>query len=182
MTTALETCLREVSREVRGILERALEDVEVSVAWTDAENQVQTVSLTADIPWISPRTAADQVVDLTDPLEQSVANVGLLALEDAPALTDPDSDYQERKPQMNISVDREPAAELGVSLSAVGRSPGTSGNPRIRPRCSPPMILTRLLADGRAINPRLCRSCRQSRRENRPASRACERPSGYPRP
>ena len=32
MTTALETCLREVSREVRGILERALDDVEVSVA------------------------------------------------------------------------------------------------------------------------------------------------------
>jgi FO synthase subunit 2 len=32
MTTALETCLREVSREVRDILERALEDDEVSVA------------------------------------------------------------------------------------------------------------------------------------------------------
>jgi len=32
MTTALETCLREVSREVRDILERALEDHEVSVA------------------------------------------------------------------------------------------------------------------------------------------------------
>ena len=46
----------------------------------------------------------------------------LLALEDEPSLTDPDSDYQERKPQMNISVDRDRAAALGVSLSAVGRT------------------------------------------------------------
>jgi multidrug efflux pump len=46
----------------------------------------------------------------------------LLALDDEPALTDPDADYQERKPQMNISVDRDRAAALGVSLSAVGRT------------------------------------------------------------
>ena len=43
-------------------------EVEVSVAWNDSDNQQQSVSLTAAIPWISPRTAADQIVELTDPL------------------------------------------------------------------------------------------------------------------
>jgi len=42
--------------------------VEVTVAWSDAENELQEVSLSADIPWISPRTAADQLVELVDPL------------------------------------------------------------------------------------------------------------------
>lgn len=42
--------------------------VEVTVAWRDAENELQEVSLSADVPWISPRTAADQIVDLVDPL------------------------------------------------------------------------------------------------------------------
>ena len=41
-------------------------DVAVTVSWNDADNQLQNVSLTADIPWISPRTAADQVVEPTD--------------------------------------------------------------------------------------------------------------------
>lgn len=41
--------------------------VEVTVSWSDAENNLQEVSLSADIPWISPRTAADQVVDLVGP-------------------------------------------------------------------------------------------------------------------
>jgi prepilin-type N-terminal cleavage/methylation domain-containing protein len=43
-------------------------EVEVSVAWNDADNQQQTVSLMAEIPWISPRTAADQIVELIEPL------------------------------------------------------------------------------------------------------------------
>ena len=46
-------------------------DVAVSVSWNDADNQLQTVSLTADIPWISPRTAADQVAVPADPLVDS---------------------------------------------------------------------------------------------------------------
>ncbi len=46
----------------------------------------------------------------------------LAAMEDMPELLDPDSNYQERKPQMNISVDRDRAGALGVSLSAIGRT------------------------------------------------------------
>jgi multidrug efflux pump len=46
----------------------------------------------------------------------------LAAMEQMPELVDPDSDYQERKPQMNISVDRDRAGALGVSLSAIGRT------------------------------------------------------------
>ncbi len=43
-------------------------------------------------------------------------------MEQMPELKDPDSNYQERKPQMNISVDRDRAGALGVSLSAIGRT------------------------------------------------------------
>lgn len=46
----------------------------------------------------------------------------LIAMEEIPELVDPDSNYQERKPQMNISVDRDRAGALGVSLSAIGRT------------------------------------------------------------
>jgi len=46
----------------------------------------------------------------------------LLRLEQVPELVNPDSDYQERKPQMDISVDRDRAAALGVSLVSVGRT------------------------------------------------------------
>ncbi|MEM1411781.1 MAG: efflux RND transporter permease subunit [Pseudomonadota bacterium] len=46
----------------------------------------------------------------------------LLAMEEMPELVDPDSDYQERKPQMNVSIDRDRAGALGVSLSAIGRT------------------------------------------------------------
>jgi multidrug efflux pump len=46
----------------------------------------------------------------------------LLALQDVPELVNPDSDYQESKPQMKISVDRNRAATLGVSLSNIGRT------------------------------------------------------------
>ncbi|MEJ2402081.1 MAG: efflux RND transporter permease subunit [Xanthomonadales bacterium] len=43
-------------------------------------------------------------------------------LEQMPELVNPDSNYQQRKPQMDISVDRDRAAALGVSLAAIGRT------------------------------------------------------------
>ncbi|HET6566149.1 MAG TPA: efflux RND transporter permease subunit, partial [Xanthomonadales bacterium] len=46
----------------------------------------------------------------------------LARLETVSELQNPDSNYQERKPQMNISVDRDRAATLGVSLQNVGRT------------------------------------------------------------
>jgi len=46
----------------------------------------------------------------------------LIALEEVPELINADSNYQERKPQMDISVDRDRSAALGVSLAAVGRT------------------------------------------------------------
>ncbi|MGK2925322.1 MAG: efflux RND transporter permease subunit [Lysobacterales bacterium] len=46
----------------------------------------------------------------------------LLRLAEAPELINPDSNYQERKPQMNIMVDRDRSAALGVSLAAIGRT------------------------------------------------------------
>ena len=46
----------------------------------------------------------------------------LVALEEVPELVNADSNYQEKKPQMNISVDRDRSAALGVSLVSVGRT------------------------------------------------------------
>jgi multidrug efflux pump len=46
----------------------------------------------------------------------------LLRLGQTPELVNPDSNYQERKPQMNIAVDRDRSAALGVSLAAIGRT------------------------------------------------------------
>lgn len=43
-------------------------------------------------------------------------------METMPELVDIDSNYQERKPQMTIRVDRDRAATLGVSLETVGRT------------------------------------------------------------
>jgi multidrug efflux pump len=39
-----------------------------------------------------------------------------------PEISDPDSDYHERKPQLKIRVDRDRAATLGVSLLTIGRT------------------------------------------------------------
>ena len=39
-----------------------------------------------------------------------------------PGLTGVDTNYRERKPQINVAVDRDRAAELGVSLESVGRT------------------------------------------------------------
>ena len=55
----------------------------------------------------------------------------LAKMETMPELTNPDSDYQERKPQMNIRVDRDRASALGVSLSNVGRTLETMLGSRI---------------------------------------------------
>jgi len=49
-------------------------------------------------------------------------DVLLAALDEVPELVNADSNYQERKPQMNISVDRDRSAALGVSLASVGRT------------------------------------------------------------
>lgn len=46
----------------------------------------------------------------------------LTELANVPELVNPDSNYQERKPQMDISTDRDRAATLGVSLQNVGRT------------------------------------------------------------
>jgi len=46
----------------------------------------------------------------------------LQQLENIPQVINPDSDYQERKPQMNISVDRDRSAALGVLLVSIGRT------------------------------------------------------------
>lgn len=48
-----------------------------------------------------------------------------------PGLTNIDSDYYSRKPQLNVSVDRNRAADLGVSLTAVGRTLETMMGSRI---------------------------------------------------
>jgi multidrug efflux pump len=48
-----------------------------------------------------------------------------------PELVDPDSNFQQRKPQMKVSVDRDRAAALGVSLASVGRALETMLGSRI---------------------------------------------------
>ena len=53
------------------------------------------------------------------------------AMETMPELTQVDSDFQETKPQMKISVDRDRASALGVSLSNVGRTLETMLGSRI---------------------------------------------------
>jgi multidrug efflux pump len=53
---------------------------------------------------------------------QSWRDILLEAMRDMPELENADSDYQERKPQMQVRVDRDRAAVLGVSLASVGRT------------------------------------------------------------
>ena len=55
----------------------------------------------------------------------------LAAMEAMPELVQVDSDFQETKPQMKISVDRDRAAALGVSLINVGRTLETMLGSRI---------------------------------------------------
>ena len=51
--------------------------------------------------------------------------------EENPGLTNFDVDYDERKPQMRISIDRNRAADLGVSLANIGRTLETMLGSRI---------------------------------------------------
>lgn len=55
----------------------------------------------------------------------------LAEVETMPELQNADSNYQERKPQMRVEVDRNRAATLGVSLSEVGRTLETMLGSRI---------------------------------------------------
>jgi len=55
----------------------------------------------------------------------------LAAMAGMPELEDIDSNYQERKPQVKVSVDRDRAAALGVSLAAVGRTLETMFGSRV---------------------------------------------------
>jgi multidrug efflux pump len=48
-----------------------------------------------------------------------------------PGLANLDSDYYERKPQLDVSIDRNRAADLGVSLEAVGRTLETMMGSRV---------------------------------------------------
>ncbi len=48
-----------------------------------------------------------------------------------PGLVNLDSDYYERKPQLDVSIDRNRAADLGVSLEAVGRTLETMMGSRV---------------------------------------------------
>jgi multidrug efflux pump len=48
-----------------------------------------------------------------------------------PGLQNVDTDYKERKPQIKVSIDRARAAELGVSLEAIGRTLETMMGSRI---------------------------------------------------
>jgi len=53
---------------------------------------------------------------------QQWRDIMLDAMREMPALVEPDSNYQERKPQMQVRVDRDRAAALGVTLASVGRT------------------------------------------------------------
>jgi len=62
---------------------------------------------------------------LGGPDYQTLAQWGDLLMEKArenPGLLAVDTDYRERKPQIRVQVDRDRAAELGVSLQTVGRT------------------------------------------------------------
>jgi multidrug efflux pump len=55
----------------------------------------------------------------------------LAVMGEIPALDNPDSNYQERKPQLRVRVDRDRAPALGVSLASVGRTLETMLGSRI---------------------------------------------------
>ncbi|HVY80494.1 MAG TPA: efflux RND transporter permease subunit [Steroidobacteraceae bacterium] len=59
------------------------------------------------------------------------ANTILLLAQQNPGLTNVDSNYKERKPQIRVAVDRNRAADLGISLQTVGRTLETMLGSRI---------------------------------------------------
>ena len=46
----------------------------------------------------------------------------LQRMESNPGIQDPDSDYKETRPQMRVNIDRDRAADLGVSVQEIGRT------------------------------------------------------------
>ena len=52
-------------------------------------------------------------------------------LNEVPGMIDADDDYEERKPQMRISIDRDRDADLGVSLGNVARTLETMMGSRV---------------------------------------------------
>lgn len=58
-------------------------------------------------------------------------DIVLARVAENPGLVNLDSDYYERKPQLDVSIDRNRAADLGVSLEAVGRTLETMMGSRI---------------------------------------------------
>ncbi|MCW4454687.1 efflux RND transporter permease subunit [Flavobacterium sp. MXW15] len=46
----------------------------------------------------------------------------LVRMADNPGLVGPDSDYKETRPQMRVNIDRQRAADLGVSVTEIGRA------------------------------------------------------------
>ena len=46
----------------------------------------------------------------------------LQRMESDPGIQDPDSDYKETRPQMRVNIDRDRAADLGVSVQEIGRT------------------------------------------------------------
>ena len=59
------------------------------------------------------------------------ANTVLQLAQQNPGLTNVDSNYKERKPQIRVAVDRNRAADLGISLQTVGRTLETMLGSRI---------------------------------------------------
>ena len=50
------------------------------------------------------------------------AEIVMTDLRDYPGLQNPDVDYQDTQPQFNIKIDRERAADIGVSIASIGRT------------------------------------------------------------
>ena len=55
----------------------------------------------------------------------------LVRMEENPGLVDIDSDYKETRPQMRVNIDRERAADLGVSVTEIGRTLETMMGSRV---------------------------------------------------
>ena len=55
----------------------------------------------------------------------------LVRMEENPGLVDLDSDYKETRPQMRVDIDRERAADLGVSVTEIGRTLETMMGSRV---------------------------------------------------
>ena len=107
-----------------GERERSAEEIAQSVR---AElNKLPGVRASVGVPggWSRGRGSPVQVVlGGTDYAELVEWRDLLIArMEDNPGLSNVISDYEERKPELQVSVDRDRAADLGISLANVGRT------------------------------------------------------------